>query len=161
MIFLRKIYWVTIWLKMIQQYKIILIGDSAVGKTTYLKLLCNNYFEKKYVTTFDKEIYSFNYKDAIFNFWDCSGNTNLGGYNMSYYNNSDAYIIMYTERSKIRILERFANYMREKYPNMPIIFVKNKVDNLERSFGETINISCKNNHNIYAPINKLYSTLKN
>jgi len=64
---------------MLKEFKIILVRDEATGKTTYMKLLTENYFEKKYVATIDVNIYSLKVRDVIFNIWDCSSSRILGG----------------------------------------------------------------------------------
>lgn len=141
-----------------QEYKICLIGDSAVGKTTYMKLLTEGYFEKKYVATIDKKIYSLKVKDIVLNIWDCSGSRMLCGLNTDHYKNTDAFIFMFTN-SIIKTKPNWEDYLRNNYKNTPVIFVKNKEDILKSPIPDYIEMSCKNNYNINEPIYKIYEIL--
>ena len=141
-----------------QEYKICLVGDSCVGKTTYMKLLTENCFEKKYVATIDATIYSLKVKNIVLNIWDCSGSEILGGLNINHYKNADAFIFMFT-KSTIKTKPDWEYYLKNNHKDIPIIFVKNKEDILRSPIADYIEISCLNNYNINEPINKLYEIL--
>src|SRR3546814_6111230 len=64
-------------------YKIALVGDGGVGKTTYVKRMLTGEFEKKYVATLGVEVHPLrfrtNYGPVIFNMWDTAGQEKFGG----------------------------------------------------------------------------------
>ena len=43
-----------------KQFKIVLIGDGGVGKSTFLKRIQHGEFEKKYIPTIGSEAYTHN-----------------------------------------------------------------------------------------------------
>ena len=63
--------------KGIVEYKIVLVGDGGVGKTSYLKRLMTGHFESKYLATQGAVICSsvFNTTKGLIqiNFWDTAG----------------------------------------------------------------------------------------
>lgn len=151
-----------------QEYKIMLIGNSAVGKTTYINSLINNSFEKKYIGTLGVELKSVNTfkvlnneKDIIFNIWDCAGQEKFGAFNSTYCKNCDACIIMFEKYTK-KWLNTWISYIKENNNNTPIIFVENKVDkeeDIRKDEKDYIQISVKNSYNLDEPINKLCKIL--
>jgi len=63
-------------------FKIVLVGDGNVGKTTYIKKLLLNDFEHKYVATLGVEVHPItihtNYGIIQFNCWDTAGQERFG-----------------------------------------------------------------------------------
>ena len=59
------------------EFKLILVGDGGVGKTTFVKRHLTGEFEKKYVATLGVEVNPLNFhtnRGAIkFNVWDTAG----------------------------------------------------------------------------------------
>ena len=66
-----------------KSYKVCLIGDGGVGKTTWVKRHLTGDFEQKYVATLGVEDHAIdfqtNYGLIRFNVWDCAGQENFGG----------------------------------------------------------------------------------
>lgn len=65
------------------QFKLILVGDGGVGKTTFVKRHLSGEFQKKYVATVGVEVHplSFhtNFGPIIFQCWDTAGQEKFGG----------------------------------------------------------------------------------
>jgi len=83
-------------------YKIILIGDIGVGKTSIILKLVNNKFYPEYNKTLDVDFYIYDIKSSINNtnitklqIWDTAGELKYNSINESFFNNADAVIIVY------------------------------------------------------------------
>lgn len=64
-------------------FKLVLIGDGAVGKTTLVKRHLTGEFERKYVPTLGAEVYPLRFDTdcgpICFNVWDTAGQEKLAG----------------------------------------------------------------------------------
>ena len=64
-------------------YKLVLVGDGGVGKTTFVKRHRTGEFEKKYVATVGAEVhpmdFTTNLGKIIFNVWDTAGQEKYAG----------------------------------------------------------------------------------
>jgi len=80
-------------------FKVILIGDGNVGKTTFLKRHRTGEFEQKYLPTIGVEVYPLMFQTSKgkirLNVWDCAGTKELGGLRDGYWIKSDAAILMF------------------------------------------------------------------
>ena len=65
------------------EFKLILVGDGGVGKTTFVKRHLTGEFEKKYVATLGVEVHPLvfhtNRGPIKFNVWDTAGQEVSGG----------------------------------------------------------------------------------
>merc|ERR550519_2330349 len=93
-------------------FKLILVGDGGVGKTTFVKRHKSGEFEKKYIATLGVEVHPLtfftNLGKIVFNCWDTAGQEKFGGLRDGYYINGNAAIIMFDVTS------------RSSYKNVPI-----------------------------------------
>ena len=89
---------------MFPRFKIVLIGDGGVGKTTLVRKLLMDEFEKKYVATLGVEVHPYRFYtthgNVLFNMWDCAGQEKFGGLRDGYYIQADAYIVAFDLSSK-------------------------------------------------------------
>ena len=67
----------------VPEFKLILVGDGGVGKTTFVKRHKTGEFEKKYVATVGAEVHPMkfvtSYGTFIFNVWDTAGQEKFAG----------------------------------------------------------------------------------
>jgi GTP-binding nuclear protein Ran len=151
------------------QYKIILVGDGNVGKTTWIKKLLTSNFEKKYVATLGVEVHPIHVQTniglVIFNMWDCAGQEKYGGLRDGYYIHGDGAIIMYdstNEHSKEHMegWEYDVRRVCTKNNTFPLIKVATKCDDgiYPKLY---MGISTKSNHNIMAPLLELVRKIRN
>lgn len=67
----------------IPQFKLLLVGDGGVGKTTFVKRHLTGEFEKKYIATVGVEVHPLQFhtnRGALqFNVWDTAGQEKFGG----------------------------------------------------------------------------------
>jgi small GTP-binding protein len=82
------------------KYKIIIIGDSGVGKSAFLDRYINNKFDNHYISTIGIDLFSkiinINGENIKFHIWDSCGQENFKSLTRAYYRNVDAIIFMYS-----------------------------------------------------------------
>lgn len=86
-------------------FKICLVGDAGVGKTTLLKRMRGLEFERMYIPTTGVEVHPL-YFDTDhgrirLNIWDCAGQVKYSGLIEGYFVNSDGAILMYDSSSRL------------------------------------------------------------
>jgi len=153
----------------IPTFKLILVGDGGVGKTTFVKRHLTGEFEKKYVATLGVEVHPLgfhtNYGPIVFNCWDTAGQEKFGGLRDGYYIQGQAAIIMFDVTSRITY-KNVPNWHRDLVrvcESIPIVLVGNKVDVKDRKVKaksitfhrkknlQYYDISAKSNYNFEKP----------
>ncbi len=114
-------------------YKIALIGDGGVGKTSFVNALQGNVFHGRYVATLGVEVSPIclpSIPDVCFNIWDCAGVAKFGGLRTGYFPNSHAAIVMFDLVSEATSVDtaKWIQLFREVCSDAPIIYVANKSD---------------------------------
>mmetsp|Transcript_6484 Transcript_6484/g.14972 ORF Transcript_6484/g.14972 Transcript_6484/m.14972 type:complete len:222 (+) Transcript_6484:148-813(+) len=119
-------------------FKLVLVGDGGVGKTTFVKRHLTGEYEKKYIPTVGVEVHPLvfhtNKGRILFNVWDTAGQERFGGLRDGYYIGGQCAIIMFDVTSRetyknvpswhrdiIRVCEAATG-------RIPIVLVGNKVD---------------------------------
>jgi GTP-binding nuclear protein Ran len=89
----------------VPEFKLILVGDGGVGKTTFVKRHLTGEFEKKYVATLGVEVHPLlfhtNRGPIRFNVWDTAGQEKFGGLRDGYYIQGQCAIIMFDVTSRV------------------------------------------------------------
>lgn len=87
------------------EFKVVLVGDGATGKTTFVKRHLSGEFEKKYVATLGVEVRPLPFwtsKGLVkLNVWDTAGQEKFGGLRDGYYISANAAIVFFDLTSKI------------------------------------------------------------
>ena len=120
-------------------YKLIVIGDSGVGKSCLTNNAVKNVFEEAYNATVGFEFFTFNVriceKVVKLQIWDTCGQELYRSLITNFYRNASLAIIVY----EVTSLDSFNNvemWLRElrthSSPNIKIILVGNKIDLAER-----------------------------
>lgn len=86
----------------IPTFKIVVVGDGQVGKTSYVKMLssggCVDDFNPAYKATFGVDVtpvrFTTNKGIVIVNFWDCAGQEQFSGLKDRYYIGAHGFIMM-------------------------------------------------------------------
>eukprot|EP01054_Gregarina_sp_Poly1_P000488 Gregarina_sp_Poly_1__487@NODE_1119_length_5024_cov_589_054670_g776_i0_p2_GENE_NODE_1119_length_5024_cov_589_054670_g776_i0NODE_1119_length_5024_cov_589_054670_g776_i0_p2_ORF_typecomplete_len219_score43_40Ras/PF00071_22/2_8e45Roc/PF08477_13/1_8e25Roc/PF08477_13/5_8e03Arf/PF00025_21/2_6e16Gtr1_RagA/PF04670_12/0_00017GTP_EFTU/PF00009_27/0_0038FeoB_N/PF02421_18/0_001MMR_HSR1/PF01926_23/0_0021RNA_helicase/PF00910_22/0_045TniB/PF05621_11/0_073TniB/PF05621_11/1_7e03RsgA_GTPase/PF03193_16/15RsgA_GTPase/ len=119
-------------------FKLVLVGDGAVGKTTLVKRHLTGEFEKKYVPTLGADVYPLrfqtNFGPITFNVWDTAGQEKLSGLRDGYYVRGQCAIIMFdvTARVTYRSVTVWHRDLTRVCPDIPTVLVGNKVDVKDR-----------------------------
>ncbi len=139
-------------------FKITVIGDSAVGKTSLIKQYTQASFENDYISTIGAQFSIYNEKidgdNCKLFFWDLAGQKEFNLLRSQFYRESKAAIIVYSLEENNLGIESF-KHLSEWYKEIknhcgeiPVIIFANKVDlidedNLDDS--EIQNLIKKNN----------------
>jgi len=153
----------------VPKFKLILVGDGGVGKTTFVKRHRTGEFEKKYVATMGVEVnplpFFTNLGQVVFNCWDTAGQEKFGGLRDGYYIGGQAAIIMFdvTARVTYKSVPHWHKDLTRVCENIPIVLCGNKVDCKDRKVKpkdihfhrkknlQYYDISAKSNYNFEKP----------
>lgn len=122
----------------VPQFKLILVGDGGVGKTTFVRRHMTGEFEKRYVATRGVEVYPMHFTTNLgkitFNCWDTAGQERYGGLRDGYYIQGQCAIIMFdvTARLSYKNVPNWHRDITRVCDNIPIVLCGNKVDVKER-----------------------------
>ncbi len=117
-----------------KQYKLVLVGDGRVGKTTFIKRHLTGKFERKYDPTLGVDVCPLSFQTTegkiVFNIWDCAGQEQFRGLREGYWNNADCAIVMFdvTSKSSYRHARKWVEDLRDRHADIPIVLCGNKVD---------------------------------
>jgi Ras-related protein Rab-23 len=120
------------------RFKIVVIGDGAVGKTSLIKKYTKGTFEKDYVKTIGAQFSKFNKEingDMIrLIFWDIAGQDDFNFLHHLFYKEAKAAIIVYSleenelGKSSFTHIKNWHEVVVKNCGNIPIILFANKVD---------------------------------
>jgi len=138
------------------RFKLLLVGDGGVGKTTFVKRHLTGEFEKKYIATIGVDVHPLSFQTSrgkiIFDVWDTAGQEKFGGLRDGYYIQGQAAIIMFDVTSRITY-KSVPNWHRDisrVCENIPIVLVGNKIDTKQRKvLAKQINFHRKKNLQYY------------
>mmetsp|Transcript_86599 Transcript_86599/g.136652 ORF Transcript_86599/g.136652 Transcript_86599/m.136652 type:complete len:210 (+) Transcript_86599:60-689(+) len=118
------------------EFKLVLVGDGGVGKTTLVKRHLTGEFEKKYIPTLGVEVHPLkfctNCGPFTFNVWETFAHER--SFRDGYYIQAQCAIIMFDVTSRITY-KNVPNWHRDIVrvcENIPIVLVGNKVDVKDR-----------------------------
>ncbi|CAF2461420.1 unnamed protein product [Rotaria sp. Silwood2] len=116
-------------------YKILFIGDSAVGKTSLMFRFADNTFTESFTPTIgiDFKVKTILFRDKLIRLqlWDTAGQEKFYNITRSYYRNADAIILVYdrTVASSFQNVSRWMKNIDENAPDDVMrILVGNKSD---------------------------------
>ena len=136
-------------------FKLIIVGNSGVGKSCLTLKAIKNQYDDFYTPTIGFEFLSFNVKInehiVKLQIWDTCGQEAYRSIIKSFYRNSSLAIIVYAIDSKesFKALQLWLNEIKtESNPDIDIILVGNKADlddkrEIEKNFGEKF---CEDNN---------------
>ncbi|EQC31607.1 GTP-binding nuclear protein Ran, partial [Saprolegnia diclina VS20] len=153
-------------LAQIPGYKLLVVGDTGVAKTTLLQRHVTGEFEKNYIATLDVEVHPLQFDTNVdpvrFNCWDFAGQ----GSNDDHYADAQCAIILFdvTSRLSYRNVPNWYHDIRRVCEHIPIVLCGNKVDverhkvkpkhiTFQREKNLTyVEMSVKANYNIETPL---------
>lgn len=119
-------------------FKLVLVGDGGVGKTTFVKRHLTGEFEKKYIATIGVEVHPLKFNtnagEVCFNVWDTAGQEKFGGLRDGYYIKGNCAIIMFdvTSRVTYKNVPSWHKDLVRVCEGIPIVLCGNKVDIKDR-----------------------------
>ena len=159
-------------------FKITLLGDEGVGKTTLVNRHLTGQFDKKYIATVGVDVhplrFNTNYGPKCINIWDCAGQDKFRGLGDGYYIQSQGLIVMFdlTSKTTFKNIEKWiTEYTR--IADGPIVLCGTKYD-ISRDIDYSIitelvrrynikyyEISSKTDYNIEKPFIEILRNLEN
>ena len=116
-------------------FKIIIIGDTSVGKSCLTMKATKDYFENYYTPTVGFEFYTFNFKieeqNVRLQIWDTCGQEEYRSLIQNFYRNASLAIIVYAIDSSqsFEHIEGWLNEIKLKgNPDVKILLIGNKID---------------------------------
>lgn len=119
-------------------FKISIIGDGGVGKTSLIKKFTKGTFEKDYVKTIGAQFsrYEKEINGDIINliFWDIAGERDFNFLHPLFYKESRANIIVYSleendlGKDSFIHIKNWQNELKKYCGNIPVVLFANKVD---------------------------------
>ncbi|MFW9972110.1 MAG: Rab family GTPase [Candidatus Odinarchaeota archaeon] len=132
------------------KFKIVVIGDGGVGKTSLIKKFTQGTFEQDYIKTIGAQFTRLEKKingDKIgLIFWDIAGQSTYDFLSPLFYRESRACIIVYSlEENELgsesfKHIENWYNEMKIRCGNIPVVIFANKIDLINESDLDTSRI---------------------
>ena len=164
-------------------YKILILGDSTVGKTCLLTRYSDNTFSETYLSTIGvdyklKNVSLENGKIAKLQIWDTAGQDRFRSIAKNYYKGANGIIVLYsvTDKRSFTNVKIWINQIKtEVKENVTIILVGNKIDDeehreisteegeeLAENFGlKFYECSAKTGENVNSTFNELVKVIVN
>lgn len=115
-------------------FKVVLLGDGGVGKTSIGNRYCYGKFSEDYLMTigvnFFTKVVQYDNKSIKLQIWDIAGQKRFKEIRSIYYNGARAGILVFdiTNRESFDGLDNWVWEFQEKVWNVPLVLVGNKVD---------------------------------
>jgi small GTP-binding protein len=140
-------------------YKIILLGDGTVGKTSFFKRYFYDDFDDNYMMTMgvcDKfKFVKINGNEIKLQLWDTAGQERFRSLPRKYYEHADGIILMYdvTDKDSFNNVTKWMKDITENSKRKTIIYlVGNKIDLIDQKiveFSEALEMATKYNTHLY------------
>lgn len=129
-----------------QTVKCVMVGDGGVGKTTYLRMLQDNVFEPKYISTLGVEVQVIDIGDVRFNVWDTAGQEKFRGLGDGYYIQASCGIVCFDLGSRLTFknTEFWIKAMSTHTSKLVLVGFKSDI-NPKVSQSDIMNLSAKYN----------------
>ena len=120
-------------------YKILLLGDSSVGKTCFLMRYTDNTFQDIHMSTIGldyklKNVQLENGKMVKIQVWDTAGQDRFRSITKNYYKGAHGIVLIYdvTENKSFENVKNWMNQIKEEISDkVTIVLVGNKIDDEE------------------------------
>ena len=114
------------------ELNVIIVGNAGVGKTSYIKRLKGEGFERRYLTTFGSNNNVVNVHttkgDIEFNITDTAGQEKFGGIVINADINAAFVMLDVTSIMSMKAVSWWIRSIRSTRPSIPIILLANKID---------------------------------
>ena len=121
-------------------YKLLLLGDTSVGKTCFLMRYTDNLFREVHMATIGldyklKSVQLDNGKVINIQIWDTAGQDRFRSITKNYFRGAHGIILIYdiTQRNTFENVIKWIEQIREEASDkVPIILVGNKIDEVDK-----------------------------
>ncbi len=116
------------------EFKVLLVGDPAVGKTSLILKYVENRFEREYKASigvdFAYKIIEVGEKVSRLIIWDIASQERFGPYRSSFYKQTDGAMIVFdlTRPETLEAIESWMREIREHAGDVEILLIGNKTD---------------------------------
>jgi GTP-binding nuclear protein Ran len=135
------------------EIKVLLVGDSGVGKTTYINRVLTGDYSKEFVPlTMHPSIRTMYLKGVVFKIWDCPGKLSKGLDAVS--DGAQFAIIMFDVSNRLSYEHAHAWLEKVRAHNIPYIIAGNKMDLVKpkKTYDDKYyGISAKSSYNLEKP----------
>ncbi len=115
-------------------FKIVLVGNESVGKTSLVRRFVDNTFSEKYISTlgfqvFHKELPIDGYAVDL-ELWDLAGEQKFDFARKNYYAQSNGFLLVFdlTDYTSFQDVEKWYDEIQATCPGKPFVLVGNKAD---------------------------------
>lgn len=118
------------------RYKLIMIGESNVGKTSLLRRYKLDEFHTDVMNTIGVDTMSkklvIDSKIIMLNIWDTAGQERFRSITKNYYRNIDGVLLVFdlTDERTFDCIDNWYDSLQEESPNTPLFLVGNKSDQI-------------------------------
>jgi small GTP-binding protein len=122
-------------------FKITVVGDGAVGKTSLIKRYTTNSFEKDYISTlgmqFSRYEETVNEEMVELFLWDLAGQESFGSLREKFYQGSSGAIVVFylatEELETYQNIDKWLSNIKESCGRIPILLFGNKADLVDQN----------------------------
>ncbi len=139
------------------KFKIPLVGDGAVGKTSLIIKFVENMFKHEYKSTIGVDIFTKSVKidknDVLMTLWDIAGQERFKVIRKGFFDGAAGAIIVYdvTRKDTFENVENWLNEVQEYTGPIPMIICGNKIDLTDKR-----QVSTKQGNSYASKINKTF-----
>ncbi|KAG2497370.1 hypothetical protein HYH03_004528 [Edaphochlamys debaryana] len=130
--------------------KIILLGDSAVGKSKLVERFLLDNYKPHQLSTYALTLYRYNFKTTDgkvvpTDIWDTAGQERFNSMHSSYYYRAHACIMVFDVTRKVtyKNLEKWYDELQENCKGIPTVVVANKIDIDYKVTSKSFNFAAK------------------
>lgn len=149
------------------KFKIPIVGNAAVGKTSLIKKYTKGLFQEEYISTLgaqftqhEEMIEGVNFKLI---FWDIAGQPAFERMRQKFYSGSNGVIIVFShspdERKSFKSINRWLSEVRQHCGRIPVALFGNKIDLVNEEELQSTEI-CDSNVENFVKENKLIGYFK-
>ncbi|XP_067120696.1 EF-hand calcium-binding domain-containing protein 4B-like isoform X1 [Centruroides vittatus] len=125
-------------------FKVVFVGDSGVGKSSFMSRFCGNNFRPNYTATIgvDFQVKSIivEGQTIVLQLWDTAGQERFRSITKQYFRKADGVIIMYdiTSESSFKSVRGWINRIKETADSPVLLLIGNKIDLCENDENRVI-----------------------